>query len=247
MAIIDNLLAYWELNEASGNAIDAHSTHDLTDVNTVTSGTGKVGNARDFESGASEHFLLASNADVQMGDEDFTIAGWVNAESAPSSADMSVIQKTNGSDGEYFLQWRNAAGTDRFRFVVYGASGFGSEGVVTATTFGTPSIATWYFLVAWHDSVNNQLGIQVNDGTADTASHAAGVFTGTADFQMSGVTFSNFWDGLLDEIGIWGRILTAQEKTWLYNGGNGRSYSDIVAGMTAGSRRPRTRLLLGVG
>ena len=36
-------------------------------------------------------------------------------------------------------------------------------------------------------------------------------------------------DGRLDQVGVWKRVLTADERTWLYNSGNGRSYTEIVA------------------
>ena len=35
---------------------------------------------------------------------------------------------------------------------------------------------------------------------------------------------SRYWDGLIDEVGFWKRILTAQEKTNLYNAGAGLAY-----------------------
>lgn len=37
-----DLIAYYRLNEASGNAIDAHGTYDLTDNNTVTQAAGTI-------------------------------------------------------------------------------------------------------------------------------------------------------------------------------------------------------------
>ena len=36
-----------------------------------------------------------------------------------------------------------------------------------------------------------------------------------------------FWDGLVDEVAIFSDVLTSAERTWLYNGGNGRAYNEI--------------------
>lgn len=246
-AVIDNLVAYWSLGEASGDAIDDHAANDLTDNASVGSAAGKVGNARDFERDNLEYFVRADNTDLSVGDEDFTICAWLLLESKPSSVDLGALQKTTGGNGEYFLQWRNNDGTDKFAFAVFGSSGFGNFGLATADTLGSPSTGVWYFVCGWHDSVNDQLGIQVNNGTANTVSHTAGVFDGTGDFTISGLEFSNYWDGLIDEVGFWKKVLTAGEKTFLYNSGSGRSYSDIQNEGAGGGSTPRRLLLMGVG
>jgi hypothetical protein len=96
--------------------------------------------------------------------------------------------------------------------------------VVQASTFGTPSTGTWYFLVAHHDSVNNQIGISVNNGTTDTTATTGGVRDGTAPFRVG--AFGNAtspFDGRIDAVMIWKRLLTAAEKAYLYDSGNGRS------------------------
>ena len=36
-----------------------------------------------------------------------------------------------------------------------------------------------------------------------------------------------FWDGKADRFGAWGRVLTATEVQFLYNGGNGLSFSEL--------------------
>lgn len=229
MAIIDSLVACYELNEASGNALDAHDDNDLTDTNNV----GSTGTARDFERDSSQYFTLADNTDLSFGDEALTIVAFAQLESKPGASDLSIIQKTSGGSGEYFLQYRNSDSVDRFAFVVYGATGFGSEGKVLAETIGSPALDTPYFVVCWHDPTNNVVGIQVNDGTANTTAHSAGIFDGNGAFQLSGVEFGNYFDGLLWKVAIWRRVLTTEEKTWLYNSGTGRSYAEIVAGMEA--------------
>lgn len=244
MAIIDNLVASWELDEASGDAIDAHGANDLADNNTV----GAAGGWRDFERDNDEFFVIADNTDLSFGDEALTIAAEVELESKPAG-DMDVVGKGNGSNGEYFLQYSNAAAADRFVMNVFGTTGFGSQGVATANTFGSPPTGTPCFLVGWHDPTNNQLGIQVNDGTADTVSHSAGILDSGGEFYLSDSSgvFGNMWDGRIRRVRIWRRVLTAEEKTWLYNAGSGRSYSDIVAGMPSASMTDGKVIIAPVG
>lgn len=225
---LSDLVDHWELDEASGNAISGTGSNDLTDVN----GVGTSGGARDFEAASSQALTRADNAALSFGNEGLTIAAFVTAESLPASLDMSIVQKTTGSGGDYFLQIRSSdLANSRFAFIVYGSASFGNEGKVLADTFGEPFTATLYFVLGWHDPVNDVVGIQINDGTADTTAHTAGIVDGTGDFEVSGVTFSNFWDGTIKKLSIFRGVLSAAEKTWLYNSGSGRTYSEILAGM----------------
>lgn len=237
MALTDSLLAYWPLDEASGNAIDAHAANDLTENGTggVGSATGKVGNCRDFENGDQDRFSIAGTGDFSLGDEDFTFAGWMNFESL--GANRTVLGKwlTTGNQRSFGLLYLSASTVMRFQ-----VSSTGSNTVtVDASTFGAPSTSTWYFVVCWHDSVNNQIGISVND-TANTAAHSAGIFDSTADFELGRATSLVAFDGLLDEWGFWNRVLSSGERTALYNGGAGLAYP-----FASGNRR--RRVLIGGG
>ena len=81
--------------------------------------------------------------------------------------------------------------------------------------------------MAWHDAASNTTNIQVNDGTVDSVSHSGGVYNGTADFALGALfigTPSYHFDGLVDEVGFWKRVLTSQERTDLYNSGSGLEY-----------------------
>ena len=233
MALIDNLQAFWELGEASGTRNDSHSTNHLTDINTVGSAAGKVGTAADFEFDSSEYLSIADNAALSMGDIDFSIALWVYLESKPAADNYILCKYETGTNSrEYAILRVNATPTpaDRFRFQV-SLTGSSTLAGVSATTFGAPALTTWYFIVAWHSAGANTLNIQINDGTVDSVSHTGGAFSGTAPFQLGAVkttVAALFFDGMMDQVGVWKRVLTSDEKTFLYNSGNGRSYAEIV-------------------
>jgi hypothetical protein len=217
VALADDLVAYWSLDEASGNAIDAHSAYDLTDTNTVDTATGKVGNARDFERTNSEGFTHADDAAFSRGDTDFTFACWVNAEAFGDK--HCVINK-----GEEYSLETDEFDSNKFYWNV-------NNYAVQAKWTVAPSTATWYFLACWHDSVNNLIGISLNAGTAVTTSHSGGVNNTALNFAVGfRQDGARFWDGLIDELGLWGRVLTSDEITELYNSGSGRDYAYITGG-----------------
>lgn len=216
MALKSSLISYWKCDEASGNLLDAHGSNELTDTNTVTSDTGKINDARQFTAANSEYFTIADNASISTGDIDFTFAAWVYLDS--KAANRRIIAKTdNGSNTEYQLTYRQSV--DRFDFYIAN----GTIGV-EANNLGSPSTATWYFIVAWHDSVANTMNIQVNNGTADSGATGGTGPTDTAQDLQVGRLASEYMDGRIDEIAFWKRTLSDSERTQLYNGGSGLSY-----------------------
>ena len=99
---------------------------------------------------------------------------------------------------------------------------------------------TWYYVVAWHDSVGNQVGISVNDSVPDTAAFTFGSFDDVGTFAI-GKESVNYFGGTIDEVGFWKRTLTSGERTQLYNAGAGLAYP------FTSSARPSSLQLLGMG
>ncbi len=222
MALTDSLVSYWKLDEASGNATDAHGSNTLTDNGSVGTTTGKISNARDFGTGGStKYFDHASNSDLETGDIDFTVAAWVYL-TASSKGYATITGKvvSDGATAEWFLIRRGSV--DQFEFQVAGTTH------IRATTFGSPSTGTWYYVIAWHDATANTINIQVNNGTVDSTADATITVRPTAKFAVgtlgSYTDGNSVWDGYIDEVGFWKRVLTTQERTDLYNSGNGLAY-----------------------
>lgn len=226
MALIDNLVAYWKLDEASGNAIDAHGSNTLTDTNSVGTGTGVINSARDFESGSTQYCTIADNTDLSTGNIDFTFSFWINIESNNNYRNVLGKGSAWSQAGVEYHVWLNQDAGQRVVWEV-GTDGFASLVNVTANNAGNLSTGTWYFVVVWHDSVANEIGISVNDGTPDTTAHSAGVWDSDKAFSignMGSTGGGQTWDGLIDEVGFWKRVLTSGERTQLYNGGAGLAY-----------------------
>lgn len=219
--------AYWKLDEASGTRVDSGANgQDLTDNNTVTSATGKISDAGDFEFANSEYLSRADSPTLSLGiDTDFTIACWVYAESY-SAFNSGIFIKDLATQGaslttEYGLVMDNST-TGYFRFGVGNGTTFQ---IVTASTMGFPSTATWYLIVAWHDSAADTISIQVNNGTVDSAAWAGGTQDAASAMNIGSMPANGAlaWDGLIDETGFWKRVLTAGERTELYNSNNGKT------------------------
>lgn len=218
--LYEGLVSYWRLGEVSGSRADSIGSNTLTDNNTVTQADGKLGKAGQFTAANSEYLSIADNASLSTGDIDFTFCAWVYADSL--GANRFIVTKSNLSTlGEYFLAYSTA--TSRFRFAIQNASTFVT---IDADVLGAPSTATWYFIVGWHDSVANTVNIQVNNGTANSGTTGATVPADSAQaFQLGAQSVpGDYWNGRIDSVGFWKRVLTAAERTALYNYGAGRAY-----------------------
>jgi len=227
------LESWFTLDEESGTRYDAHGGNDLAQSGGVGFDTGKKGNAADFESSGTDQYLsIADNASLSFVDEALTLGCWVNFES--HAAAMGFVTKYNltGNDAEYALRYNNS--TDRFNLRL-SSSGSGTTKDLMASTFGSPSNAVWYFVLAWHDPVADFAYIQINNGTVDSSAYSGGMRDGASDFIIgathNGAGQNNHMDGLIDEAFVYRRVLTAAQRTWLYNDGNGRIYSELRSGI----------------
>jgi len=210
-SLLNGLVAYWPLDEASGSRFDLVGGNTLADNNTVTQTPGKVGNAAQFTAANSEYLDIADNAALSMGDIDFEIGIGVLLD-AKVALRFALSKRLSAGSGtpEYQIWYDNSA--DRLVFSVVNGTTLVSA---TANNFGSPGTATWHHVHAWHDSAGDVIGISVNNGAANTTAHSAGVFDGTGNFHLgrnwNGGTL--YWDGALDDVKIWkGRILTASER-----------------------------------
>ena len=230
MALTDSLISYWKLDEASGTRVDSHTGgNDLTDNNTVTQAAGKIGNSAQFTNANSESLTRVDNASLSVGNIDFTWAGWFYLDSKTTYRIGFCKYQTpllGNADFEYRIYYDAPA--DRFLFTI--GDGGANSAVATANNLGSPSTATWYYIVGWHDASADTISIQVNNGTADSTAYASGSFDGAGDLIIGLQAGAFGWDGRMDELGFWKRVLTAAERTALYNGGSGLAYPFFTPG-----------------
>ncbi len=222
MALTTSLISYWKLDEASGDALDAHGTNTLTDNNTVGSGVGKIGNARDFEFDNIEFFTLADNPSLSVTiGVDFSIACWFKIESF--AGQMAIVSKADFSISTEYIVYVGGANQ-----VIFYA------GVNNATTVESLSVGVWYYVVAWYDSAaGGTSNVQLNNGTPVSVANS-GPLDGVFPFRIGACSDNTRgFDGLIDEVGFWKRVLTAQERTDLYNNGNGFAYPFTPAATTS--------------
>ncbi len=183
-------------------------------------------NAASFTAASTEYLSVTSNSSLQTGGGSFTIAGWVNM--SDKSAFRYLISKfASGNSGEFYLYYQQS--TDLFRFVV--ANGTTGSSIADVQ-LGSPSINTWYYLVAWYDSSTSKVYIQANNDVPSSASAVTPVST-SDDFRIGGLPGIGWHQGKIDNVAYWKRILTPAERAQLYNGGAGFNFENIPSTLTS--------------
>ncbi len=215
--ITGSLVSFWELDEQpSGTRIDVYSSNNLSDNNTVTSIAGLISNAALFNDANSE-YLSSSSTDFDLTDS-FTISGWVYFNNYDTS--QAIVSRYVGSGpNRWSLHFNSAQSRIEWQM-----------GVNTYAVLQEPSAEAWHFYCAWFDDDVDKIYLQIDNGTINEIAVATPPASATRDFHLgaqndAGMTM--FLDGRLDHWGVWSRILTIAERTYLYNSGVGRPYSEM--------------------
>lgn len=219
-SLLANLSSYWKLEEASGTRVDQIGNNSMSATNAPGNAAGKVGQALLLASASSQYLSVADNATNKLTAGSFTIAGWLLFNSINAGGGNAWLAKDSSTAGRAYNCDQNS---NNFRFFTQGGGGSN----LVATTGVAIATATWYFVACWFDSVAGSLNIQVNNGTIFTQTGAAGPAVSTAPLNIgqSGYAGSNaYWDGEIDEVGIWTKVLSASQRTNLYNSGAGTTY-----------------------
>ncbi len=181
---------------------------------------------------AAALFVPADTAHFDMGTfydpgtSDFTVASWMRLTAV--GAFMSPLG--TGANGD---------GVDGFRFLIGATGGMTLEindsvqatrasGTLAAN--GTFSDSTWYLVIVAFDRSGNAT-CYVNDVTKSAVDISTHTATLGATAGQIGAFVGNYLDGTLDEVAVWDRLLTSDERTWLYNSGSGRLYDDTDAAL----------------
>lgn len=232
MALTDNLVAYWKLDESSGDAADATGNgYTLTNTSTTYSAA-KINNGADFDGTNSKLSRTISNNLSGS----FTISAWVKID--VTGADHLIAVSEVSSYSNYWLFF-GINGSQKLYANLY--DGTNNPYIVTTTTFST---GTWYHVVFIRDTAADNIRIYINGSSAASAVTDTTTSVPTyGDFNLGKRTyFASKLDGSLDEVGIWSRALSAGEISQLYNSGNGLQYP-----FSSGTPNHSNLLLLGVG
>ena len=172
---------------------------------------------------------------LSVGDIYWDMVVWVKV-TTPADANGIVFKGVSFVDNYEYLLFTSAS---KFSFWTRNVANNAHQ-IVTANIFGAVPADTWCMVHVYHDPTANRIGISVNAGAHDTVA-AAGVRDSAGSFHV-GCFFAGgvgaYHDGDIGPLAIWkpaGTNLTAAQLTWLYNGGYGRTLTELSIAGTDGA------------
>jgi len=224
MALTTNLVAYYRLNETSGNPVDSVGGFNLTNNGTTTFTSGKILNGADGgASNSSKYLSVSSNLGIDGGAMSYSV--WVNVTTQLAGANETQGICSLGSDGTdvtYHLFYMTEASVKKIGFNRL-RNGI-TDGYLYYNT--TLNAGTWYHIVTTYDGANSNIYVNGSLVAGPTAFSGNGSGTTTSRFHVltSTQTTTHYFSGIVDELGVWSRALTAAEIGQLYNSGYGFAY-----------------------
>ena len=205
----DGINAYYELDETTGDVIDATRLNDGTNSGSTRGVNGKLPtiNPKAFSFDGTNDNIETTCTD--WGSE-VSISMWVNFNSTTDS--KRIISK--GSVFNIYPQNNHIAGD------IAGAGG-GGYSVVEGTT--VININTWYHVVATFSE--DTFKIYLNGTLEDTDTDTLALTANTDEWIIgANIGVTQYHEGYIDEVGIWDRELTPTDVSELYNSFSGLPY-----------------------
>ncbi len=211
----NGLLGWWPF---TGNANDQSVNGNNGNVSGATLSSDRFNNSNQayYFDGIDNIIIIANeeNFDIPI-DSSLSISAWFNSFEL-STGGRKLITKYQEYDDAFGLDLLNS----KFNLGLKDGSWY------LFTSDSSIVINEWYHFVSVFDNANDQVRLYVNGNLIFTQT-----FTGNIGNSSAPLTFGDFnnntwpgaasekFKGLIDDVGIWNRVLDGQEITNLYNSG----------------------------
>ncbi|KKN12724.1 hypothetical protein LCGC14_1013600 [marine sediment metagenome] len=212
----DGMLSYYKFDDNTTNTfvLDSADSNDGT-ATTNTDNlavTGKINSAFDFNGSTYVSSTHDFTSDIKGGD--FTMSLWINQSSL--GLDQRLFYQVHDTPNRGLYVTTDTVNSDEIQVALFGSSG--SETHVTTSL--NMVAKNWYNIVV--KRTDGFLSIHVNDNLEYNASTTVGSFLNIGNarnwFFATSRDIGGFFDGIMDEVGIWNESKNASK---LYNNGDG--------------------------
>lgn len=221
MALSDNIVAYYKLDETSGTtATDSIGSYNGTNNGATVNQAGKIGKAYDFTYADEDYVTLGINLASYSA---FSFSCWFYRDAGTYELDRTTIlgggSGNNGATIQLYSS-NEVGGVEKLNANVWN---YGN--LVADTAFNNGG---WNHVVWTYDKSTKEGKLYMNGESVGTITYtgiisASSTFLGVSTY--SGIANRNYaWDGKIDEVGVWNKVLTSTEVEELYNLGDGLSY-----------------------
>ena len=212
-----DLVARWAFNESSGTVTDDLVGSNYGSIYGATWSDGKYGSALSFD-GVNDDVHIQKAALWDFGTGSFTVSAWFKSSSGGGY--MAIIRYDSGylPSGGWYVGFYPG---NHVEFVVLGPDRTGYQ-VLTDNTY-TDNL--WHFVSGVRDGASGKLriyidGIPAGAEGSDGGSNIIGAGDASQLIIGAGAWGGQYFMGLIDEITIFDRALSAEEISAIYADGN---------------------------
>jgi len=210
--------AYYKMD---GNSNDATGNGHTATVSGASLTTGKIGQGYTFN-GTSDYIEYVSGAqNLGLFTQAMSINVWANISQDSSTRMIVQCQDDNNSHFPIFYIYKSTTNTVIMQYR-------NNEGTVTTITSGTIANG-WHMFTMIISATNREFLIDdvsigsVATGTTFSTGNSANFEIGNS-YQGWITSRGNYYNSIIDEVGVWTRAITGAEVTELYNSGAGLQY-----------------------
>lgn len=205
------LLAYYKLDELSGSVINTVGTGNGTNFGATTGVIGKKGLAYSFD-GVNDY--VNTNLNLLGGKSAFTIAFWFKNLETATALNVFFGQYNTGSQK------------------IYIGTFFGNLRVITYTTaqaggtiFPFTDTSNFHLLIITYNG--EQILSTLDNVNSATVYNQTGAINNINPLseQIGNDGRTNYGKAIIDEVAVWDRAISIDEKTLLWNSGAGITYT----------------------
>lgn len=219
--LLDGLVSYWDFN---GDANDKWNNNDGTIVGASLT-TGKINQSYSFD-GVDDHINNISDWDYQLNGNEYTVSSWLYLTRNANEWVLwngSNTQSTTANIGFGFL--------NRSINVIRAWVRDNSINDVYVEFSNTDLLNKWSHHVLVRDNTTLYYYVDGNLVGTDNNSSLSNVIMDETIFGAvwhdSNNAYTSFFNGKIDETGIWNRALTETEVSKLYNQSLGKTFTDL--------------------
>lgn len=221
------LVSYYKLEDVN----DFYGSNNLTNNGGATFGAGKVNNGVVLNGSSQD--LSAPSATAPWGTNVWSISMWFKISGSDTLFTLFGNQGNNDGSHGFVIDYGNNNGAGNFGVNKSGVAGFGYA--------WTPD-ANWHHLAVVLRSSGTGMELYLdgtsvasnaNTGNVVTPTVSPEPFLGARNLGAGGT--DAYFNGTIDEVGIWSKSLSTTEISDLYNGGNGQTMCTIGSDCPGGS------------
>jgi len=215
------MVSYWKFDETSGTtAYDAFGRNNGTVSGATWNSSGKVGGALSFD--GVDDYVSVSDSDSLDITNQLTIDLWVKPQTTQSTTYPILVEKSPVNT-IYELILDNGGYHAFGKYVFYFDGGTGR--VISTTNWNT---GQWAHIAVTYDG--SYVKMYVNGVLESSTPYTSPILTSTDPLLLGDSSgHANSYAGLIDEVAIYNRALTAEEIQQQYqNGLNGKGYWDNI-------------------